>query len=253
MALNFPANPVDGQLYPDPAVPGATQYIYNSAKGTWLTVFKGVEKIAAKNPIYLIGTEASPTVAIYEATPTQGGYMTAADKRRLDTLPDVPGTVTSITAGPGLGAPNTGDTIIESGTIRLLTANYTRLGGVIIGEGLFADAQGVVSVTPPVGSKIGAVKAGENITISSDGTISAAGTDEFTVLDTIADQFNGTTRQFGMYVNGIPYSPASIKSLLIFVGGIIQTPLTSYTIVGTNLLFSTAPPAGASFYGLSLS
>ena len=60
------------------------------------------------------------------------------------------GTVTAVTCGPGLGNPATGGTVSTSGTIRLL---------------------------PPTtdGLQLGGVKAGPNITIAFDGTISATG------------------------------------------------------------------------------
>lgn len=60
------------------------------------------------------------------------------------------GTVTAVTAGPGLGAPASGNTISTSGTLRLL---------------------------PPTtdGLQIGGVKAGSNISIAFDGTISVPG------------------------------------------------------------------------------
>jgi hypothetical protein len=59
------------------------------------------------------------------------------------------GTVTAITAGPGLGSPASGNTISTSGTIRLL---------------------------PPTGNELGGVKAGPNVSIAFDGTISVPGT-----------------------------------------------------------------------------
>ena len=59
------------------------------------------------------------------------------------------GTVTAVTAGPGLGAPASGNTISTSGTIRLL---------------------------PPTGTSLGGVRAGSNINIAFDGTISVPGT-----------------------------------------------------------------------------
>jgi len=59
------------------------------------------------------------------------------------------GTVTAVTAGPGLGAPASGNTISTSGTLRLL---------------------------PPTGTDLGGVKAGTNIDIAFDGTISVPGT-----------------------------------------------------------------------------
>ena len=60
------------------------------------------------------------------------------------------GTVTGVTAGPGLGSPASGNTISTSGTIRLL---------------------------PPTtdGLQLGGVKAGANINIAFDGTISVPG------------------------------------------------------------------------------
>jgi hypothetical protein len=60
------------------------------------------------------------------------------------------GTVTAVQAGPGLGAPASGNTISTSGTLRLL---------------------------PPTtdGLQLGGVKAGANINIATDGTISATG------------------------------------------------------------------------------
>ncbi len=58
------------------------------------------------------------------------------------------GTVTGVTAGPGLGAPASGNTISTSGTLRLL---------------------------PPTGTDLGGVKAGDNVSIAFDGTISVPG------------------------------------------------------------------------------
>jgi hypothetical protein len=61
------------------------------------------------------------------------------------------GTVTAVTAGPGLGCPASGNTIINAGTLNLL---------------------------PPTtdGLQLGGVKAGDNIAIAFDGTISVPGT-----------------------------------------------------------------------------
>ena len=58
------------------------------------------------------------------------------------------GTVTAVRAGPGLGNPATGGTISTTGTLQLL---------------------------PPSGTSLGGVKAGANINIASDGTISVPG------------------------------------------------------------------------------
>lgn len=60
------------------------------------------------------------------------------------------GTVTAVTAGPGLGSPATGNTISTSGTIRLLppTTDGLSLGGVKKGAGIDIAFDGTISVTP---------------------------------------------------------------------------------------------------------
>lgn len=59
------------------------------------------------------------------------------------------GTVTAVTAGPGLGAPVTGNAISNSGTIRLLppTTDGLTIGGVKAGSNIQIAADGTISVT----------------------------------------------------------------------------------------------------------
>ena len=119
------------------------------------------------------------------------------------------GTVTSITAGTGLGAPATGNSITASGTINLLPPAGSDIGGVKAGTNITIATDGTISATgggtgtvtsitagtglgapntgnsitatgtinllPPTGGNIGGVRAGTNITIAADGTISATG------------------------------------------------------------------------------
>jgi hypothetical protein len=251
-ALNFPANPTDGQLYPDPAQPGVTQYIYNDTKGTWLTVFRGVETVTGVNPILVGGTTNNPAVSIRPSSQTQAGSMSAADKTKLDNLNPSPGTVTDITAGLGLGAPAAGNTITSSGTINLLPPTPTVIGGVRAGTGVATSAQGVLNLQAATTANLGGVKQGAGLSISADGTISLASSGSFVVLDSIASQFNDTRTVFTLAVNGLPYAPATVNNLLIFVGGVLQAPLTNFSVVGSTLTFTGAPPTGASFYGISL-
>ena len=89
-----------------------------------------------------LATTTSPGVVIPSTglAISTGGYLTTTNN----------GTVTSITAGVGLGAPVSGNAVTTSGTIKLL---------------------------PPAadGSVIGGVKAGTNISIQIDGEISTTG------------------------------------------------------------------------------
>lgn len=253
MALDFPSNPVDGQYYPDPPQPGVTQYQWSSDKQTWLTVFAGITRVTGKTPITVTGSPSEPVVGIQPATTSQDGYMSAADKRKLNELTPASGTVTQVTAGTGLGAPQTGQSITTTGTIQLLPPTPTTIGGVKNGTGVEVLSDGSLSLKPPSSINIGGVKQGAGISISADGTISLAAGGGFVVLDNISASFNGSVTTFQMTTSGVPYAPSSANSLLIFLGGVIQIPNNSFSVTGPSLVFTAPPPAGTSFYGISLS
>jgi hypothetical protein len=100
-------------------------------------------------------SQTFPGVAFPVATANSLGVISAGPGLQVNTsgvLSTVNnGTVTAVTAGPGLGTPGSGGTISTFGTIRLL---------------------------PPTtdGIQLGGVKAGANIAIAYDGTISVPGT-----------------------------------------------------------------------------
>jgi hypothetical protein len=251
MALNFPNSPVDGQLYPNPAIPGAQQYVWNADKGTWLTVFNGIQSVNALAPLFKAGTDTNPAIGIFPATATDPGYLSAEDKRKLDNLPDTAGTVSSVKAGVGLGAPtSSGQEITDSGTLNLLPATFSTIGGIRPVSGVRVDETGALSLTPPANQQIGGVKQGNGVAISSDGTLSIAPTGTFSLLDPIS--FNSSTVTFPLTVGGNPFLPSSANALLIFIGGVFQIPNIAFTTSAGTITFTEAPAAGLSFYGISL-
>ena len=98
------------------------------------------------------------------------------------------GTVTQVTAGVGLGAPATNAIITSTGTIQLL---------------------------PPQSGNIGGVKAGANVTIDPDGTLSVASPG----IGTITSVTSSTGLQGGGSIGGVVLSlrPATSGSL----GGVV--------------------------------
>lgn len=353
---NFPDQPFDGQLYPNPAIPGTFQYRWNQTKGVWVLVSGGVIQVLGNEPIVITGTSTVPVVNIRPATITRAGSLSAADKQKLDNIPSVIGSVSRVNTGTGL----TGGPITGVGTISLLPPSGSNIGGVKAGLGVtilpdgtleafsgvtkitagvglgggIITSQGTIFLKPPQNGQIGGVKAGNNVTIASDGTISAAGgagaTGSFVILDDIAGLFDGTRTifpitvggalqtvlqpanlfivlggilqpfpstfsvanneelrfvspppvgatfsgrlfvpngqsfqmldnitplfngaqtNFPMTIGGQAYQPASVSSLFVSVGGIIQTPNVAYTISGSNITFASPPPTGASFSG----
>jgi hypothetical protein len=73
------------------------------------------------------------------------------------------GTVTGITAGIGLGAPSTGTTITVSGTLDLLPATTSSLGGIKVGANLTVAPDGTLNALPPGTGTVSSVTVGSGL------------------------------------------------------------------------------------------
>lgn len=83
------------------------------------------------------------------------------------------------------------------------------------------------------------------------GTFAAtSGTTGITKLDNLTSEFNSAQTSFTLKVNGTAYVPEYINALLISLGGVVQVPISSYTISGSTITFTTAPATNVSFYGI---
>ena len=77
-------------------------------------------------------------------------------------------------------------------------------------------------------------------------------------IDDISGSFDGSTTSFALQVGGVAPSPFPKleQNVLISVGGVIQTPdstgSTGFKFTGTNIVFSSAPATGESFFGVIL-
>ena len=85
-------------------------------------------------------------------------------------------------------------------------------------------------------------------------TIRAA--DDYRLIDDISSGFNGSTTTFALQVAGsspVPF-PKSPQQVLISVNGVIQEPeptgASGFNLVGTNIVFSSAPTNGHAFFGI---
>ena len=70
----------------------------------------------------------------------------------------------------------------------------------------------------------------------------------FIKLDDISSQFNTSTTTFNLTLGGEAFFAGNPYSLLVSLGGIIQEPISSYTIVENQINFASAPRAGADFF-----
>jgi hypothetical protein len=73
-------------------------------------------------------------------------------------------------------------------------------------------------------------------------------------LDDISSQFDGLQNVFTLNLDGLPFTPKPIinPNIVVVLGGIVQTPVLSYTISGPQITFSLAPAPGAAFCAFTL-
>ena len=81
---------------------------------------------------------------------------------------------------------------------------------------------------------------------------------DYKTIDDISGSFNGSTTSFALQVGGAAPTPFPKYEthLIISVGGVVQEPdstgTTGFQLSGTNIVFSSAPASGESFFGVLL-
>ena len=70
----------------------------------------------------------------------------------------------------------------------------------------------------------------------------------FLKLDDLSSQFNNSTTTFNLTLGGEAFFAGNPYSLLVSLGGVIQEPIASFTIVENQINFASAPRAGADFF-----
>ena len=71
-------------------------------------------------------------------------------------------------------------------------------------------------------------------------------------LDDISGSFNGVTTTFALTIGGQSITPVTTNQLVISVGGVMQNPTNDFYISGSNIVFTTAPASGLTFFGTLL-
>ena len=238
MAYIFPINPVDGQLYPSPAIAGSLQYIWVEGQNAWLIYSPlGVQSVSGNLPIVVTNNTSNPVVSILPATVSTPGTLSPDDKQKIDNLPTSFGTVTRVAAGTGLTTS--------------LPSNAP------------ITATGTINLLPPLGAAIGGVKAGSNVTIDTDGTISSAGgtVTSINCVDGIIAAPNPITN-----VGTITLRPASnlliggvivgtginvdSSGLISLAGGLGSTEVAAWATVSVS---NTSPPVFTLLEGYNIS
>lgn len=74
----------------------------------------------------------------------------------------------------------------------------------------------------------------------TDGTVVLVGVGA-SIIDPSVNRFSGTGAQTAFTLSA---APVSAKALIVNISGVVQTPDVDFTVSGTTLTFTTAPPAG---------
>lgn len=123
---------------------------------------------------------------------------------------------------------------VASGTISILDASTTQKGVVQLNNT-------VTSTSTTEAATAAAVK------LAYDNAVGVSPILAF--IDDISGSFNGATTAFTLNVGGVAVSPGN--NLLVFIGGIVQAPGVAYTVTGSTINFTGAPPSGSSFVAVT--
>ena len=74
----------------------------------------------------------------------------------------------------------------------------------------------------------------------------------FLKLDSIQPLFNGSRVTFPLTLGGEAFFPGNPFSLLVSLSGVIQEPVSAFSIVENRITFATATLSNATFYAIIL-
>jgi hypothetical protein len=149
-ALNFPLNPINGQQYPDPAIPGVSVYRYDASANTWRLIGRAGYAVA--------GTYGDNTTCV-EITIDAAGIIEQIYNRPITRTAN---TVYGINR-PGIGLNVTTG---NEGTVDLIPPFGSNIGGVKSGLNISISTDGTISVASATITNPGVVQL-NNTTASS--------------------------------------------------------------------------------------
>ena len=70
----------------------------------------------------------------------------------------------------------------------------------------------------------------------------------FLKLDDISSSFDGSAVRFNLTLGGTAFFPGNPYTLMISLGGVIQEPISSFTIIDDQIEFAAAPLSNQTFF-----
>ena len=74
----------------------------------------------------------------------------------------------------------------------------------------------------------------------------------FLKLDDISSSFDNSAVRFDLTLGGSAFFPGNPYTLMVSLGGVIQEPISSFTVIDDQIEFATAPTSGANFFCIVL-
>jgi hypothetical protein len=181
----------------------------------------GTDDTVIVTPLKLSGRAATETLTGIAEIATQAETETGADDTRIVT------------------------------PLKLRTAAVYKSDFNAKGDLLSATANDTPTILP-VGTD-GQVLVADSTTVSGL-KWSTAGAVTFVNLDDVSAGFDGLATSFPLTIGTVPYTPSPSTNIMVFVGGVAQVPGAgnAYIVVGSNISFTSAPPAGATFYATTV-
>ena len=265
--LTFPSNPFPGEIYPINPPVGTQVYQWSNPDQTWvllglssgvvagtygdeLTVPQitvdatGRITIAQNVPIRIADTAGLGVVQIGDNIQVSGGLIEVLDgtliQKGVVQLEDSVASTSTTTAA----TPNSVRTAYNLANAAVPRSSYSAKGVILAGTGAGVFASFALGTQ------------GQILRVNT-----ATGTGLFwsdlpaiRTLDDLGASFNGTNVSFTLKVAGVAYVPTPSSNLVIFLGGVPQTPGVgkAYTISGSTITFATAPATGTDFYAITV-
>jgi len=85
-----------------------------------------------------------------------------------------------------------------------------------------------------------------NLTWSGEADVSIQALGVTPIFDGISDTYTLTELGTSTF-----FTPVPSTNIVVFLGGVPQVPTVSYTVTGNQIQFSSPPPVGTTFYGIS--
>ena len=266
--LSFPPAPLNGELYPVVPVPGQNQYEWSSTDQVWrllgtaTAVVPGTYGTSTKVGQFQVNTAGqivfAQNVDIELATTTQVGLIQIATN--LETLTGV-NDVAAVTPF-SLQSKTSSSTTLNSSTNLASSAAVFAVATVAnaaIPESIVTTKGDIIVATgPSAPARFGVGTNGQVLTANSASTAGVSWTNpyafKYVQFDDISTFFNGLTTSFQLKVSGVATAPSPSTNIMVFLGGIAQTPgfANAYTVSGVTINFTAPPPAGASFYATTV-